>query len=187
MCRAPQTQTQIPFDFGFPIFSLKARHALQSLSMVQQLEVALFLPAPSFEVYADNSTLKDNVKLLAIEIAKKTYPLDLPLDHPPPDTILSMTTQEDTNNMSVKDLDNEQNRLFLLHHAFQCPYADGKCPQSKHCTDYKYHWHHLSHCTDSVCGWPHIVYRVKQCCPIFVHAEKIDCDLCRRQKILGGE
>eukprot|EP00978_Attheya_sp_CCMP212_P043915 scaffold294920_cov59-Attheya_sp.AAC.5 len=40
--------------------------------MVKQLEVSLYRSAPSFEAYADTSTLKHRLQLLAIEIARKT-------------------------------------------------------------------------------------------------------------------
>jgi len=40
--------------------------------MVKQLEVSLYRSAPSFEAYADKSTLKHRLQLLAMEIAKKT-------------------------------------------------------------------------------------------------------------------
>ena len=40
--------------------------------MVKQLEVSLYRSAPSFEAYADISTLKHRLQLLAMEIAKKT-------------------------------------------------------------------------------------------------------------------
>lgn len=42
--------------------------------MVKQLEVSLYRSAPSFEAYADRSTLKHRLQLLAMEIAKKTHP-----------------------------------------------------------------------------------------------------------------
>ena len=41
--------------------------------MVKQLEVSLYRSAPSFEAYADKSTLKHRLQLLAMEIAKKTH------------------------------------------------------------------------------------------------------------------
>jgi hypothetical protein len=41
--------------------------------MVKQLEVSLYRSAPSFEEYADLSTLKHRLQLLAMEIAKKTH------------------------------------------------------------------------------------------------------------------
>ena len=37
--------------------------------MVKQLEVSLYRSAPSFEAYADTSTLKHRLQLLAMEIA----------------------------------------------------------------------------------------------------------------------
>lgn len=40
--------------------------------MVKQLEVSLYRSAPSFEAYADRSTLKQRLQRLAMEIAKKT-------------------------------------------------------------------------------------------------------------------
>lgn len=40
--------------------------------MVKQLEVSLYRSAPSFEAYADTSTLKHRLQLLAMEIARKT-------------------------------------------------------------------------------------------------------------------
>jgi len=157
-------------------------------AMVQQLEASLYLSAPSFEAYADTSTLKDRLKLLAIEIAKKTSPLDLPANHPlPGDAALSTTNQED---MPEKELRKKQNRLLLLHHTSQCPHAYGKCPHSRDCAEFKDLWRHLSKCTDtsSSCGRPHCVSS-RAVLAHYRSCKEPDCRLCGplRRKILNGE
>ena len=153
-------------------------------AMVQQLEAALYRSAPSLEVYADTSTLRHRLKLLAIEIAKKTSPLDIIIA----DTCTATSNSEtDNTHDSKKDLKKKQQLLLLLHHVSQCPHGDGKCLRSKQCTQYKYLWHHISHCTDGRCSLP----RCQASLAILSHfrsCKNTECELCSplRQKILSG-
>ena len=153
--------------------------------MVQQLEAALYRSAPSLEAYADASTLRHRLKLLAVEIAKKTSPLDIILTEP-------RTTASDDDNTShetAKDLEKKQQRLLLLYHASQCPHGDGKCPRSKQCTEYKHLWHHISHCVHDKCDRPSSCISSRSLLSHFRSCENTECELCRplRQKFLSGK
>ncbi len=76
----PTTRETNQYHFPFSVQLLKQRDKNSSQEwlnklpqMVKQLEVSLYRSAPSFEAYADRSTLKHRLQLLAMEIAKKTH------------------------------------------------------------------------------------------------------------------
>lgn len=154
---------------------------VQLPQMVQQLEAALYRSAPSLEAYLDQSTLKHRLKVLAIEIAKNTCPLDI--------ENVRMTSAVGASTLDTASrIKNKQQRLLLLHHASQCPHGDGNCPRFKQCVDYKRLWHHISHCAEGRCGVSHclssraILSHYRSC-------KNTGCEICRpiRQKILSGE
>lgn len=65
--------------------------------MVKQLEVSLYRSAPSFEAYADKSTLKQRLQRLAMEIAKKTQ-------NGQEDDVLSVTSREGSTSRQGKNI-----------------------------------------------------------------------------------
>ena len=154
--------------------------------MVQQLEAALYRSAPNLEAYADASTLKHRLKLLAIEVAKKTSPLDIIIAEPRTATAASDGAK--TPHETARDLEKKQQRLLLLHHASHCPHGVGKCPRSKQCTEYKHLWHHISRCSDDRCGRLSCGSS-RSLLSHFRSCKDTECATCRplRQKILSGE
>lgn len=150
-------------------------------AMVQQLEAALYRSAPSLEAYLDQSTLKHRLKVLAIEIAKMTCPLDI--------ENVNTTSAAGASILDTESrIKNKQQRLLLLHHASQCPHGDGNCPRFKQCVDYKRLWHHISHCAEGRCGVSHCLSS-RAILSHYRHCMNTDCEICRpiRQKILSGE
>lgn len=151
--------------------------------MVQQLEVNLYLMAPSLEAYTDTSTIKERLQLLAIDIAKKLAPFD----------IVDASTTEDnadgeTAAVAEKSIKKMQERLLILHHASRCSHPYGRCPLGGKCEDYQCLLLHFHTCIGTSCTWSHC-QSSKNLLSHFASCKDARCEACRplRQKILSRD
>lgn len=151
--------------------------------MVQQLEVNLYLMAPSLEAYTDTSTIKERLQLLAIDVAKKLAPFD----------IVDASTTEDNADGEIaaiaeKSIKKMQERLLILHHASRCSHPYGRCPLEGNCTEFQCLLLHFHTCIGTSCTWPHC-QSSKKVLAHFASCKDAQCEACRplRQKILSGD
>jgi len=151
---------------------------------IQQLEINLYLMAPSLEAYADTSTIKERLQLLAIDIAKKMAPFDLATAS----TTEENVEGEETAAMSERSIKKMQERLLILHHASRCPHKYGRCPLGENCKEFQCLLLHFHTCIGTSCTWPHC-QSSKKLLSHFASCKDAQCEACRplRQKILSRD
>ena len=156
---------------------------------IQQLEINLYLMAPSLEAYADTSTIKERLQLLAIDIAKKMAPFDQVTCF---DIAAAGTTEdnveEETATTSESSIKKMQERLLILHHASRCPHKYGRCPLGENCKEFQCLLLHFHTCIGTSCTWPHC-QSSKKLLSHFASCKDAQCEACRplRQKILSRD